>query len=286
MAQNNRPLTSYNTEELVNLLQKPEEYGAFSDDELWRYVYLMIGAYGATRWTGFIPLLMRLYALFVERIGADQRLETYSLTCDAVTRGEATVDALTPYLMADHDVMVVSTAALDYALLQRLDSGDCLTGPKCVLNMVRTGAVSNAAAAVGGLVMLGDQRVMELVKGLRHSLSRDEVETITQCWSGYLYSATIEFIVSWLEDLDGDYDDAIFGNLAAYLCRLVCDAREPLVQSIERVFPSTRENCIHILNAWPIEEYATLLAPRLQKIARKENEPRVMQHVLEAWGVS
>jgi hypothetical protein len=278
-----KALAEYDEWELLALLDQPEECQALPDHELDQFVNFAIGVYGMTARTEFIPKLIALYGLFLQRIPQQQRLQNYSATREQVITGDMSVNGLLPYLCADDDVGIVSTAALDYAVLHPLKGSDPLTGPKSLLRLIGNEALSCPAAAIGGMVMLGDQRVMDLLKGIRHKLANPEVETVTHCWTGSLFAAVIDFYITWLEELKGDYGDAVFGTIAAALCKLIRGASGSVVRSIERVFPSTRDNAIRLLRSWPLQEYAKTVVPRLQAIARREKEPRVMPYVLEAW---
>jgi hypothetical protein len=278
-----KPLAEYNEEELLALLDQPEECQALSDQELDQFVNFAIGVYGMTSRMEFVPKLIALYELFLQRIPSAQRLQNYSAIRNQVMTGDMNVNGLLPYLCADDDIGIVSTAALDYAVLHPLNGSDPLTGPKSLLKLIGNGTLSCPAAAIGGMVMLGDQRVMDLLRGIRLQLVNTEVETVTHCRTGYLFAAVIDFYVTWLEELKGDYDEAVFGTVAAALCNLVRGASDPIVRSIERVFPSTPDNAVRVLGSWPLQEYAKTVRPRLQAIARREKEPRVMPYVLEAW---
>ncbi len=280
-----RPPAERNGDELLALLDKPEEYQALSDEELDRFVYFAVGVYGMTSRPEFIPKVMALYEHYLQRVPAKHRMQNYFATQEQVVNREMSVNGLLPYLFTDDDVGVVSTAALDYAVLHPLEGNDPMTGPKSLLQLIRDKLLSNPAAAIGGMVMLGDQRVMGLLGRIRHQLSNTEVETVIRCMSGYLNAATIEFYLSWLEDFKGAYDDAIFGTIAAALCNLIRGASEPIVRSIERVFPSTPENAIRVLKSWPLEEYAKTVVRRLRAIAKWEKDPKVTPYVLEAWSL-
>ena len=197
--------------------------------------------------------------------------------------GDAEVTALLPYLCVDEDKGIVSTAALDYCLLHPLRRNDPLTGPKLLLRLVRDGALSNRGAAIAGMLMLGDGRVMRLLRGVRRQLTTEEIATLAQCTSGYLFAATIDFYVTWLEQLQRRYDEAVFGIICAALCNLVQSASEPVVRSIERVFPSTPGNAIRLLKCWPLPQYSRLVVRRLKAIARWEPDPRLVPYVIDAW---
>jgi hypothetical protein len=272
--------------EKLALLDDPDGYSSLSEEELDQFVFFAIGVYGMTCRAEMVPKIINLYPLFLERVAPDQRLRNYSAVRDLVVKEGMSVNGLFPYLVCDDNNGIVSSAALDFAVLHPLKDQDVLTGPKSLLRMIRQGTITNRAAAFGGLVMLGDQRVMDLLKQIRHELNASDVKIVSHCLTGYIFSAVVDFYVSWLEDLQENYDDRLFGIIAAAICNLVRGVKEPVVRSIERVFPSTPENCIRLLASWPLEDYAEALAPRLRAIAAWEKEPRIMPDVLEVWGLT
>jgi hypothetical protein len=278
-----RPLSEYSESEMLSLLDKPEEYRTLSDLDLDQFVNFAIAVYGMTSRLEFIPKINLLYAHFLQRIPAAHRLQNYAANRDLVVSGEMSLNGLLPYLFADEDIGIVSTAALDYTVLLPLKGNDPLTGPKSLLKLIDTGTLANPAAAIGGMVSLGDQRVTNLLKNIRHKLTNTEVEILTHCSTGHLTVAVIEFYLTWLEELKGDYDDAVFGTIAAALINLIRESSSPVVHSIERVFPSTPDNAIRQLGNWPLKEYAKSVIPRLKAIAKREKEPSVMPYVIDAW---
>jgi hypothetical protein len=280
-----KSFTERSGDELLAMLDHREEYEAFTDSDLDQFVYFAVGVYGMTSRMALIPKLITLYESFLQRVPPAQRRQNYYANREQVLAGDMSVNALLPYLCSDTDIGIVSTAALDFAALHPIKPDDLLAGPKSVLDLFAKGTLSCPAAALGGLVNLGDQRVMELLNDLRRTLATTAVETMTQCRTGYLLAAVIEFYVTWLDELEGGVDDAGFGAVAAVLCDMVC-ASDPVVRSIQRVFPSTRDHAVELLGTWSLSEYATIVMPRLQAIARREREPRLMPHVLEAWTFS
>ena len=96
----------------------------------------------------------------------------------------------------------------------------------------------------------------------------------------------MEFYLTWLEDLKGDYNDAIFGLVASALHNMVKNPSVPFVTSIERIFPSPLDaNPIKLVQKWSIPQYAKTLLARFQAIAKREKDPKVMHVVMRAWGL-
>ena len=66
-------------------------------------------------------------------------------------------------------------------------------------------------------VVNGDSRVNKLLWDVKSILDGAEIQRLASCRSGFLYQSTIEFYLSWLESLDGDYLDSVFGSVASGL---------------------------------------------------------------------
>jgi hypothetical protein len=233
-----------------------------------------------------ISKIIPLYELYVKRIPPSQRIENYKASSAEIINGKMHPIGLAPYLCLDNDIGIVSTASLDYSVLCPLENDDPLTGPKTVIDLVKKGTITLPAAAIGGLLMLGDQRVMELLTETRHGLKKQDIEIIINCRSGYIFKATVDFYLDWLEELTGDNSDKIFGVVAAGFFKLIKGAQEPVVNSIERYFPSTLEKSARILSTWPLDEYLNTLRDRLSEIAQREKEPKVLPYILSALGLT
>jgi hypothetical protein len=280
-----KPLTSYGPKGLLRLLDRPGEYAGLSDADLDEFVYFAISVYGMTGRTELIPKLMALYEVFQRWLSPEQRRQNYAAVVSRVVSSEASLNALLPYLFMDEDIGVVSTAALDYAQVFPLRDGDPLSGPKDVVQHVGRGALRNPVAALGGLVTLGDQRVLDFLGPVRDRLSPQQVKILTQCSSGFLSHATVQFYLRWLEGLDGGVDDGIFGSVAGYLYRAPQQAFAREVRDVRRIVPATPEAAIEVLGRWSIAEYAALLRPRFEAILEREGGTKVMPHVMQAWGI-
>ena len=281
-----RTLDSYDESGLIDLLDKPQEYELLTDKDLDMFVFFAVGLYGMTARIDLISKIIPLYELYVKRIPPSQRIENYKASSAEIINGKMHPIGLAPYLCLDNDIGIVSTAALDYSVLCPLENDDPLTGPKTVIDLVKKGTITLPAAAIGGLLMLGDQRVMELLTETRHGLKKQDIEIIINCRSGYIFKATVDFYLDWLEELTGDNSDKIFGVVAAGFFKLIKGAQEPVVNSIERYFPSTLEKSARILSTWPLDEYLNTLRDRLSEIAQREKEPKVLPYILSALGLT
>ena len=238
-----------------------------------------------------LPSLMQFYNEIFLQATVERRREIYGHVAMIVPQlGGATAGAITPFMLLDPDMSIVSTATIDYASLGSLLESDPMTRVKDVVRMVEKGIPVNSAAVIGGLLTLGDPRVCQFVRPLRGGLSVDEVRTVTKCFSGFTSKCVVEFYLDWLEELVDrrDYEnESVFGSVVAGLYRLANARSIPFIADGLRPFPVPQDK-----NAgWPeirqIDpvEFAGSIASRLYDLEQAEGEPKVLPHAIKAFGL-
>lgn len=202
--------------------------------------------------------------------------------------------ALLPFIVVEPLRDIVATAVIDYVSVGPLNNDDPMTRPKEIVDLIGSGGVENRGAVFGGLLHLGDERVCRLIRPLRDLLDAEEVGVAIQCTTGFLYSSSVEFEIDWLEEMDGDEADRLFGIVASGLTNQVRQNRQDVVfTGGERSFPIPHGNPTDTeveenrkrAKLVPVEEYARRIAPRLYALERTEPPPRIMPHVLAAWNL-
>ncbi len=271
--------------QINNILNAPEKALKLSDEQLEATTLAAVELYGTTAKAELVEKLMLLYRHYVTRIHPAQRFRNYQATIDRVLAGEAGVHALMPFICCDPARPVVSCAALDYAVQAPSDSEHATAGACELLELYDRGALANGLAVLGGLVISGDRRILELLKTQCRALSCDEIEILIKCRGTLLASAVVEFYLEWLEELDSLDDCDRFAAVAAGFANLAIGATDAIVYDIERIIPSTPDNAVRILNQWPLSEYATTIASRLNDVARREEGEPVIPTVMSIWGL-
>jgi len=237
-----------------------------------------------------LPSLIRFYNEIFLQARVERRREIYRHIAMIVPQvGGWTAGAMTPFMLLDPDMGIVSTATVDYASLGSLLNDDPMSRPKDAITMIEKGIPRNTAAVIGGLLVLGDPRVCRLLVPLRASLDEQQVQTVTKCFSGITAKCVVEFYLDWLDELidRGDYEGlAIFGHVAAGLYRLA-DARSvPFIADGQRPFPVPRDA------AWPgwkqidLQEFAASIASRVLDLKEREAPPKVLPHAIRAFGLT
>lgn len=273
------------SEELKTVLENPEKLRKLPKDKLDRLLHTAICLYGATGEPDLVDTLLPAYAVYQEAVHPAQRLRNYQEVVDRVIKEEVGLHALLAFLCGDSDRAIASTAAIDYAVLCPIEDDDPLVGPKEVLSLVAQNVFSNPFAVIGGLLMTGDRRVLELIAPIRPTLTCAETEQLIQSRGSMLSSALIDFYLDWLEETDSEENADVYGAVAAGFANLALTVTDQTVYEIERVFPASPENAVKVLQKWTFADYARSIEPRLRALAVKERGEPVLPQVIEAWGL-
>jgi hypothetical protein len=198
------------------------------------------------------------------------------------------VYAYLPMMLLDPDRRIAATATIDYVSRGPLSDGDPLAFPKDVIESIKAREPANIGAVFGALLHLGDPRVCKLLWPLKDSLSPEEANEAACCPNGFIYSATVEFMLDWLEEREGNREDRLFGSLASGLILQKRVMMHPFVSTGLRPFPvnSVTPEEFRAMQQWiPFDEYAKSVAPRMLALERAEEPPKAMSLVISAWGI-
>lgn len=266
----------------------PRRWLDLGDDDLARLVETALTIYASLGAEPMIRLLQALYPKYARVTTVERRMEWYRAAMTRVTEEGRHPGALLPWLFAEPAVELVSSAALDYAVLLPLEGDDPMTGPKAVVSIFTSGSVASPAGLFAGLRLLGDDRVNALLVPLRRMLSEEEVADVCAARTGFVFAAMVDFLLDWLEEAEADREDGRFGLVAGALLRAVQTMAMPDVIDGRRRFPAPRTGTDLLEPGWervPLARFAERIRPRLEAIADRESEPRVLPAVLEAWGL-
>jgi len=267
-------------------LARQREYRCIQD-----YLFGEIYRFGYFNDPAMITPLGQFYRMLLENgLDADKRFEVCHHIGGVLTHAKGlSLDALLPFICWDPDRAIVSTATIDYASVGSLVGNDPMGRPRELIHLIEQGDVQNPGAVFGGLLVLGDPRLCKLLWPLKDRLSPEGAKEAAQCTSGIVHAATIEFVIAWLEGLEGTGDDALFGDLVSHLVLQRRHMQVDQVMTGLRPFPvsSVSDEEFKAMGKWKsFEEYRKQVAPRLNALARSEPEPKVMPLVLEAWGIT
>ena len=269
--------------QVIELLGQPDRWGELNETALANLVSFQSLTVGVTADPVRLREMAPLYAVFAERCDEGFRGQVEQVIVQSVCQG-AGVNALLPFILLDPDLGVISTAALDYAVLSKPTKEDGpLTGPKIMLVFAEGLKDEHTRAGIlTGLILLGDRRLLPLLDGCWRWLGSDGRQALTRARSGNVTAGLIEFFLGWLEQTD---DESDFGGIVGTLCSMPSYAEE--VCDIERAFPASSTDYpngpIRVLQTWSFPQYYRRIKARLKKIVERESEPKLTPEIARYW---
>ena len=231
-----------------------------------------------------------LYQFCVEAgMPVEHRWQVFRFIQDVVESMGVGADAYKYFIAEEPDRLIVANAVGLCATTGALIDNDPMTGPKYMVQVIQEGNSENVGAVFGGLLTIGDPRVCRLLWPIKDGLSPEEASEAAKCFSPLMSTATIEFILDWLESRDGTAEDTLFAGLATNLALQKRHMASPLVRTGLRPFPSgsvTDEEAREMAQWISFEEYRRRIAPRLLALEQAEPPPKTMSLVIHEWGIA
>lgn len=278
-------------------ISDPSRWPSLSEDRLCHVIGHAILLYAHCTAEELVPYVIRMYPYLVERVPPERRyillhnitsrFSTEDVVPDDTNRH--CVDALLPFIVHDPDPRIVYTATLDFAILRASTTAPWL-GVNQAFSMFEDGKVANRPAILRGLIVLGDRRLSPRILSLLTTTDVDVVQEISKFRTQWVFAATVELCCDWLAAVgsglrDRDPGGSVYGHVAAALYRLGTRAGETGVSDVSRVFPPPAPHEAALSHEqWTQAEYAEVIGPRMQQLARDETAPRIMPSVLAEWG--
>ena len=232
------------------------------------------------------PLLAAFYPEYASRVPIERRNEVFARVRSLIHEGVLCGPVLRYFLRHEADPTIVSTAARDIAALDVVEAASGSRGADLVFKLVITGGVANPGAALGGLLALGDEAVNAKLAALRPALALKwadrALDAMASAPTGYVFAATVEFWLHWLESLAGHLPEAarVFDQAA----RALAAQRETM---IERVVLRTRrpEHLGAGTAAFevPLATFTAAIAPRLRSLAGLARDSDGLRRALRVW---
>lgn len=284
----------------------PEKFrvAVFTDDQQTRFDLLKeniedwilceIIRYGIYNQTEMIASLKHMYRdLVLKMFDEKQRRGLFQHVTGMVQNLDViSVNALLPFIAEETHHPIVATAVIDYVSVGPLTNNDPMSRPKDIIGMIQSGMLQNPGAAFGGLIHLGDARLCKLLWPLREELDNSAVNEAVKCSTGLIYGSTVEFYIDWLEGMEGDDQDGLFGIIASALALIHRSSKFDTVATgirpfpiLKNISPAQQAKSRELAKLVPLADYTKIIAPRLYALERTEPPPRVMPQVLLTWGL-
>lgn len=243
---------------------------------------------------GELDTLISAWEHFTDHALSSARFDIFAGLALRVRRGKLPAWALMPILLGDDDRSIVSAAAMTVALSHRPDAAGPDTGPFCVLDHLLAPRARNPGAGLGALLGLGDADVAAVIFDLRKMLAHPELSTtlteMLESSTGVLHRATVEFFLSWLEDLARDLPGSadIFQRVARGLAIRRAAATGDFIVDGRPRYPAPLEGQMHE-HGWcmiPLADYTRSIAPRLMALERAAAGLRPVPNIAGPWGLA
>jgi hypothetical protein len=247
--------------------------------------------YGATNDPALADPISALYARAITELSEATRMEMVLVVSDLAEQQKVSANPLFPFMFRDPSPAIVSTAALNLATLWAREGENPLKGVDFVAQQAHhcadRGDEERSAAILGGLLLLGDRRVTEYLKGCWRWLPSLDGRTalLSSLNSEFVHAPVVDWLIDWLDDCEGSE----FGRVAGTISWLSRVAWAGGVFEVQRSLPfwsAVDGQPLHEVARWSFAEFGERIQPRLELIAATESEPRVMHRVLERWGLT
>ena len=263
----------------------PDAWDGLGNEKLQYLVMLKCVEYGVSQDAGRVPFLLALYRHAMEHLDVSERIQMLNqfraMTEERKGQGHM---GLMMYLAADDAPAIRSTAAMGLSLLYDPEDGGELAGPEFVVNCLlnQGGEPEQVGTALGGVLLLGDQRLLPLLLGAWSQLSEEARLGMTFPKSGFIYEGVIEF---WLRCMETDCSESVLGSVVAAIAKMPVIAQVPFVQDIYRVLPvyADSQNPIRIIHETSFGDYLEEIRPRLEALEAVEEEPKLIPKIYEIW---
>ena len=230
------------------------------------------------------------------RLSWRERLAIVRAVADSLPSGDVgSLVGLTVVIANETDGAVLASAMLDMALLAPTVGGDPFLSSVNLVLRQSTGFGDQpvrAGGLFGGLLMMGDRRLPDLLDGWWRDQSGTAKIAAWQFVPDAIFAGAVECVLRWLEDPDEMELGAPAGFLHG-LPRLPGTGREVL--EVEWDLPadntlgpdghSRRRGSYRVLRRWTVEEFGRLIEPRLRAVSAREGDPEPFRLVMQAWGI-
>jgi len=239
--------------------------------------------YGSDKSSCDISQLMMMYRRVIKHCSVSMRLELVSRIERVVRNDSVSAIAFLPIVIAEEAEWVTATATIELVSYSR-----CIDGKPEVLGVLHPlmgeAIIVNRGAVIGALISMGEATLMPHVDEMRTGLVCKELAVAARIDTKVVQHHAVQYWLRWAESVVDSRDienEGIFGVCASALLRLGRKNPDGKVSENARHFPTVER-----LNVWSAEEYAIDIAPVLYRLESRERPPKVMPHVLTAWGLT
>jgi len=275
----------YSFEDLRSFLYSTDPDQYVEKKFLSEYLFYAINLYGKQPDSKLEVAVSKIYFRALSELNFQVRRNIYDVTVERVGNLKTGVIALLPFITIENNRALVSQAVIDYLMYRPVEQIGSLDGAKEMIMIFENFPYVNRGAILGGLLLTGDNRVIELLYPLIPEINDSGV--ISECvktQSSYIYFGVIDFFLTWLDYLNQPAMKENFGGVAAVLSNMLTKNKDGKVMEVYRDYglqsggpPLVR------LKEVSITEYYEENSIRFERLAKAELEPKIMNIVIEKW---
>jgi len=275
---------------LLARMEEPANWFGMGPDELRRFSWIALTSLRNDEHPRLAEIVGPIYMEYRDSAPANERAAFIDEISRAVANGSTMDDALLMLYVLEDVPTLIAMAVAEYTDSRGMAEHDPLPTAEMVLATWEEDDAVHRAGKFLGLLLLGDPGVLDELRTRRFELTDDEVGMICDATIIGPYDTTVEFTLEWLEEAQADRDHGKFTMLASAITPMSSEDEEedepPKADGQRIMVPGDGDG---IPDHWyfpiPPRLMGKHLAPRLMALARRENAPRVMPAVLEAYGL-
>ncbi len=143
-----------------------------------------------------------LYDVFSSEVEYEQRTAIFQYVIQMIQESTTDPSVIQVFIRFETNPFLVRDAVTSYLQLKFAPWEDPFTATQDIISLLTSpGVVVNRGAAYAGLVCFGDRRVCSVARTIRHSMTASETRAFAAVVSAPLHRASIEFCLTWLNDL-------------------------------------------------------------------------------------
>jgi hypothetical protein len=212
-----------------------------------------------------------LYAAWGKTVESEERLRLCQAMNDAIVAREGEgFEALLHFIAVDPDLQVVANAALKLAGLYPGCDTDPLQGARIVARLTKVHKdVGRNGAILGGLILLGDERLTPLIYDVWNELPPESRTEAVSRRSPFVFRAQVLLLIDLLEQ---EVNECVYQATARTLGNLALKAQKCGVIDAERVFPAWRASGdpLVVREHFSRAEFASEILDRLDQLCEAE----------------
>jgi len=274
----------------LSILADPDNWGQYGCGELLHVLFPGLIIYATTNNEKMVGSLMAMYQTAMQICPVPERRNFYTELKNVVIDIPPAPNVFMPFLLVESDRPIVAEATIDFAMMAgRVEDG--LIPVEQLFGFLSDGLAANPGALYGGLIFLGDPRVVRIIWGYRYQLSDEEISEAARSRTVYPTVDAFDFWLRWAEDLatQGETESGRFGSVVSAMAMIIRDDSVNSFSKANRRFGYVHSKDKAVIEMETFEtytrkEYGGSILDRLYALERVEAPPKLTSDVILRFG--